>query len=35
MLPFVSLIIPTLNEEKYLEQTITNLLSNDYPESKS
>jgi len=34
MLPFVSLIIPTLNEEKYLEQTITNLLSNDYPESK-
>ena len=34
MLPFVSLIIPTLNEEKYLEQTITSLLSNDYPDSK-
>ena len=34
MLPFVSLIIPTLNEGKYLEQTITSLLSNDYPDSK-
>ena len=34
MLPFISLIIPTLNEEKYLEQTITSLLSNDYPDSK-
>ena len=34
MLPFVSLIIPTLNEEKYLEQTILSLLSNDYPSNK-
>ena len=34
MLPFVSVIIPTLNEEKYLEQTITSLLSNDYPDTK-
>ena len=35
MLPFVSLIIPTLNEEEYLEQTILSLLSNDYPSNKS
>ena len=34
MLPFVSLIIPTLNEEEYLEQTILSLLSNDYPSNK-
>jgi len=34
MPPFVSLIIPTLNEEKYLEQTILSLLSNDYPLNK-
>ena len=34
MLPFVSLIIPTLNEEEYLDQTITSLLSNDYPDNK-
>ena len=34
MLPFVSLIIPTLNEEEYLEQTISSLLSNDYPSNK-
>jgi len=34
MLPFVSLIIPTLNEEQYLEQTIFSLISNDYPSNK-
>ena len=34
MLHFVSLIIPTLNEEEYLEQTILSLLSNDYPSNK-
>jgi glycosyltransferase involved in cell wall biosynthesis len=34
MSPFVSLIIPTFNEEKYLEQTVLSLLSNDYPLNK-
>ena len=34
MLPFVSLIIPTLNEEQYLDATILSLLSNNYPVNK-
>lgn len=32
--PFVSIIIPAWNEEKYLEKTLNSLLDQDYPKDK-
>ncbi|MFR9071349.1 MAG: glycosyltransferase, partial [Paraclostridium sp.] len=30
----VSLVIPTLNEEKYIEKCINSIINMDYPKSK-
>ena len=30
-LPFVSIIMPLFNEEKFIKQTITSILENSYP----